>query len=92
MELVVDFLLAMFSLERSLAERAYRGFMQDQEPEEMDNFYAKKHLSSILGGEDFKDWLKDNFRHLRFNREIPEFKTCRDRRSIEGACLQGLWC
>lgn len=69
-----DFLLAMFSDERHRAGRLYREFVQDQEPEEIEKFYLKKNLPSILGGEDFKDWIKDNFRHLRFNREIPKSK------------------
>lgn len=83
-----DFLLAMFSTERRRTGRAYRGFVQDQEPEEIDKFYSKKNLPSILGGEDFKDWLRDNFRHLRFNREIPESKEL----AVAGARLRELVC
>ncbi len=83
-----DFLLAMFSADSHRAGRAYRGFMQDQEPEEIEKFYLKKNLPSILGGEDFKDWLRDNFRHLRFNREIPDSKVL----AVAGSRLRELVC
>ncbi len=69
-----DCLLAMFSNKRNLAMKAYAGFIKEFEPEEIKKFYSKKNLPSILGDEDFKEWIKDKFKNLRFNREIPESK------------------
>lgn len=70
-----DFLLAMFSTKSSTAKKAYAEFVGKQEPEEIEGFYAKKNLSTILGSEEFKERIKDQFGSLRFHREIPESKT-----------------
>ena len=67
-------LLSMFSDKSNKAKKAYMQFMLEQEPEEIEAFYSKKNLSSILGGDDFKDWIKEKFQNLRFKQEIPESK------------------
>ena len=70
-----DFVLAMFSEKESLARKTYTEFISKQESEEIEKFYSKKNLPSILGDEDFKDWIKDKFRGLRFHKEIPESRS-----------------
>ena len=66
--------MSMFSEKRSFAKRAYLDFMQEEEPEEINAFYAKKNLPSVLGDDAFKDWIRQKFRDLRFKQEIPESK------------------
>jgi len=69
-----DLLLAMFSGKINQAMKAYLEFISEREPEEIESFYSKKNLPSILGDDDFKDWVKEEFSHLRFKPEIPESK------------------
>ena len=64
----------MFSVKSNKAKRAYLKYMSEQEPEEIEYFYSKKNLPSILGDDDFKEWIKEQFSSLRFNSEIPESK------------------
>ncbi len=67
-----DFMLSMFSEKAGRAQKAYLEFVSQKEPEEIDTFYAKKKLPSLLGSDDFKEWVKEKFADLRFHREIPE--------------------
>jgi len=67
-----DFLLAMFSPKGNLAKKAYRSFIEEQESDAIERFYSKKNMSSVMGGDDFKEWVKETFSALRFHREIPE--------------------
>ncbi|MDH5561474.1 MAG: transposase [Deltaproteobacteria bacterium] len=69
-----NFLLAMFSKKINLAPKAYLEFMQMPEPEEIESFYAKKNLASILGNDDFKEWVIDRFKNLRFKQDVPASK------------------
>jgi len=66
-----DFLLSLFAEEKSQARKAYLEFVSRGEPAEIERFYSLKSLPSVLGGEAFKDWVKDKFKHLRFHEEIP---------------------
>ncbi|MCK4839127.1 MAG: transposase [Desulfobulbaceae bacterium] len=68
------FLLSMFSEKITPAMRAYGEFMQAPEPEIIESFYAKKNLPSVLGDDFFKEWLKEKFQDLRFEKEIPAAK------------------
>ncbi|MCK5405124.1 MAG: transposase, partial [Desulfobulbaceae bacterium] len=67
-----DFMLSMFSGKIGQAKKAYIEFISQKESEEITNFYSKKNLSSVLGDDDFKEWIKEKFQDLRFHREIPE--------------------
>lgn len=69
-----DFLLAMFSDNQGHARKLYLEFMQEQESEKILNFYSKKNLSSILGNDGFKDWIREKFQDLRFKQDIPKSK------------------
>lgn len=48
--------------------------MQMPESEEIESFYAKKNLASILGNDDFKEWVTDRFKNLRFKQDVPASK------------------
>ena len=67
-----NFMLAMFSGKIGQAKKAYIEFVSQRESGEIDKFYSKKYLSSVLGDDDFKEWIKEKFQDLRFHREIPE--------------------
>lgn len=83
-----DYLLAMFSKKRNPAMKAYAEFIKEQVPEEIERFYDKKNLPSILGDDDFKEWIKDTFKNLRFSREIPESKAL----ALDSETIRGLVC
>ena len=68
------FLLSLFSEKITPAMRGYVEFMVVPEPEEIESFYAKKNLPSVLGDEFFKNWIKGNFQDLRLKKEIPAAK------------------
>jgi REP element-mobilizing transposase RayT len=67
-----DFLLSMFSEKRRQANKAYIEFVSQNEPEEMEKFYSRKKLGSVLGNDAFTEWIKEKFQDLRFHQEIPE--------------------
>lgn len=70
--LVKDFLLEMLGGEKDQLMEAYRVFVSEGNPKEIEKFYSLKNLPSILGDESFTNWIKDTFRHVRENRESPE--------------------
>ena len=67
-----DFLLSMLSSKKSRCRSAYIDFVSQGEPEEIERFYSLKNLPSVLGSDSFKEWVKEKFNHLRFQKEIPE--------------------
>ncbi|MGA7877628.1 MAG: transposase, partial [Desulfoferrobacter sp.] len=67
-----DFLLSMFAEKKSQALKAYLDFVCRGESAEIERFYSLKNLPSVLGGEAFKDWIKQKFQHLSFQQEIPD--------------------
>jgi hypothetical protein len=83
-----DFLLSMFSEKRNHARKLYVEFMQEQEPEEIVTFYSKKNLSSILGDDGFKDWIRGKFQDLRFKQDIPKLKEL----ALSGNIIRELVC
>ena len=83
-----DFLLTMFSPKSNQAKKAYLEFMQEQEPEEIESFYSKKTLASILGDDAFKDWIKEKFQDLRFQHDVPESKEL----ALSGKIVRELVC
>jgi hypothetical protein len=70
-----DFLLGMLSSKKANQRSAYLDFIFQDEPEEIERFYSLKKLSSVLGGDSFKEWLQEQFGYLRFQKEIPESRS-----------------
>lgn len=62
----------MFSGKNKQAKKAYIEFVSQNESEEIEWFYSKKNLGSVLGDVDFKEWLKEKFQEFRFHKEMPE--------------------
>ena len=67
-----DFLLSMLSSKKSRCRSVYIDFVSQGESEELERFYSLKNLPSVLGSDSFKEWVKEKFNHLRFQKEIPE--------------------
>ena len=65
-------MLSMFSGKKGEAIKGYIEFISEKVPEEIDSFFSKKNLSSGLGDDTFKEWVKEEFQNLRFHQEILE--------------------
>ncbi len=83
-----DFLLSMFSEKSNQAKKAYCEFMRVVGSTEIKAFYSKKSLPSILGDKVFKDWIKEQFQHLRFKKEIPASREL----ALDGNLIRELVC
>ncbi len=70
-----DFLLTMLTAKKSRQQAVYVEFISHDDSEEIERFYGLKNQPSILGGDIFKDWVKDQFSNLAFQPEIPESRT-----------------
>jgi len=69
-----DYILDMFSKDKSLQIISYKRFISAQEPVELIEHYSKKNMPSILGSDKFIKWLKDRFPKKKKEKEIPESK------------------
>lgn len=68
-------LLAMLAVSPARQKSAYLNFVAGEEPEEIEKFYSLKNLPAIMGGESFKDMIREKFASLLNRTEIPEAKT-----------------
>lgn len=64
--------LAMFSRKKGSARAAYADFVSRDDVEEIERFYRLKNLPSLLGGKEFKEWVRARFAHLGSRAEIPK--------------------
>ncbi len=67
-------LLAMLTGSLSRQKKAYLDFVAKGESEEIERFYSLKDLPSIMGGDTFKDMIRDKFSSFLNRDEIPEAK------------------
>jgi len=66
-----DILLSMFSKNKTDQKTAYLDFVSLGEPKEIERFYSLTNLPSVLGSDPFKQWIKEKFKHLSDQDEIP---------------------
>jgi len=66
-----DMLLSMLCEKMSDQKTAYLDFVSKGEPEKIERFYSLTNLPSVLGGDAFKQWIKEKFQHLNYHDEIP---------------------
>jgi hypothetical protein len=66
-----DILLSMFSRNKTDQKTAYLDFVSLGEPKEIERFYSLTNLPSVLGSDPFKQWIKEKFKHLSDQDEIP---------------------
>ena len=67
-----DTLLTMLASKERDRKKAYLAFVSQGESEEITAFYAMKKLSSMLGGDAFKDRVRTRFAHLATEKEVSE--------------------
>ena len=70
-----DFILSMLSLQKNQRIIRYKQFVRKPDSEEINQFFDKKSLPVILGGNKFIDWIKENFFNKKTDREVPASKT-----------------
>ena len=82
-------LLAMLASAKGKQRSAYMDFVSKGESEEIRKFYSLKNLPSILGGDRFKEFIRDRFSDLSSQSEIPEAKILApDAEKVIGAVMQ----
>lgn len=65
-------LLTMLSQAKSKRKQAYHDFVCQGEPQKNSAFYAMKKLPTLLGGEAFKEWIKNRFADSVKQKDVPE--------------------
>ena len=56
-----DFIVSLFSNEKAVGLKMYKGFVSKGTPEEINRIFGRKKLPSALGSKNFLDWLKPTF-------------------------------
>ena len=69
------FILSLFSNERAVGCKIYKGFVSKGTPEEINRIFGRKNLPSALGSKNFLDWVKDSFFSRKRHKEVPESKS-----------------
>jgi REP element-mobilizing transposase RayT len=69
-----DFILSMITPEKKQQVRQYKTFMGSPVIDEIESFYSKKNLSSILGDLSYVNWVKETFFKEKSDVEVPESK------------------
>ena len=69
------FILSMLSSRKDQRIRQYKQFVGKPDAEEINQFFGKKYLPSILGGDKFVDWIKGKFFNEKASTEVPASKT-----------------
>ena len=67
-------LVGMLTPARTRQKSAYLEFVSKGEPEEIERFYSRKNLPSVLGSESFTEFIRARFSDLAHRPEIPESK------------------
>lgn len=67
-----EFLLGMFSDNPDSAIKSYRQFVQREDSPEILDFFSSKRPASLLGSEDFVEWVKVKFHELKRDGEVPD--------------------
>ena len=78
-----SFLLNMLSKKTGRQKKAYLDFMEEKSSERYAAILARPKWPSMLGGEEFKSWVKAEFFQEKQSRQVPEsFRLAPDRRQI----------
>ena len=67
-----EFIHSMLCEEKSGQSAAYRDFMAGPESEELVDLFSQIRVPSILGSDEFIDWVKVKFRNLSMHKEISD--------------------
>ncbi|MEA2102553.1 MAG: helix-turn-helix domain-containing protein [Thermodesulfobacteriota bacterium] len=69
-----DFVFAMLTGHSSMQIARYKQFVEQPDSQETVQAFDKRALPSILGSEEFVEWIKDKFFGQKINKEVPESK------------------
>jgi putative transposase len=69
-----EFPLSMLSKDRRDSRRAYTKYLREDEGEKISPIFEKNKPPSILGKEDFVNWVKNRFFEKKRHREVPDSK------------------
>jgi REP element-mobilizing transposase RayT len=67
-----DFILSMLENNKTKRRKAYLRFINEEDSEEIKQFFAKKTFAPIIGSDKFIDKIKKNYFKLKKHKEIPE--------------------
>lgn len=67
-----DFILKMLSQNKGNTKRAYLNFITEEDSEEFTDLFEKKKWPSVLGSEEFGEWVKAIFFDRKKHREVPD--------------------
>ena len=67
-----DYFLSLFSDDGGKRRGAYIKFVSNEESEEIKQIFTLKNLPSILGAEDFINWVKEKYYKVKLHEEVPE--------------------
>jgi len=67
-----DFILAMLATSIRNRIKLYREFINQEDSEELINFFGKKKLPSVLGEAEFIDWVKRTFFTDKTHNQVPD--------------------
>ena len=70
-----DFVLSMFSDDKRLRRKRYKEFVSGESPEEINVILGKKKLPSMLGRDEFIEWVKRTFFTEKRHMEVPESRS-----------------
>lgn len=69
-----DLALSLLSKDSSTRIKHYKEFMKMDDSEEIFKHFSKKNTPSVLGGDEFIEWIKEKYYHIKSDREVPESK------------------
>lgn len=67
-----DFVLSMFSDDKRLSRKRYKEFVSGESAQEINMILGKKKLPSMLGRDEFIEWVKRTFFTEKRHMEVPE--------------------
>lgn len=67
-----DFIFSMFSKDKTQWRSLYRQFVEMEDSEEISRIFERKKLPSVLGSEQFINWVKGKFYRQINHEEVPE--------------------
>ena len=68
-------MLSMFSDDKRLSRKRYKEFVSGESPEEINVILGKKKLPSMLGRDEFIEWVKRTFFTAKRHMEVPESRS-----------------
>lgn len=70
-----DFVLSLFSNEKTVARRLYKDFVSKGTLEGINKIFGRKKMPSVLGSQGFLDRVKGSFFSEKGHKEVPEWKS-----------------